>query len=173
MSRVEFNGRRPKVDASVFLAPGSWVIGDVSLKEKANVWTGAVLRGDDDTVVIGARVTVLENCVVEAPAGSPVTIGDDAIISHGAIVHGARVGSRALIGVGAIVLDGAKVGNDSIVGAGAVVPPRAEIPSSHLALGIPAKPVREIRDAERMMVAKEHERSLAKAERYKGIYAER
>jgi len=171
MSKVEFEGRRPKVDASVFLAPGSWVIGDVTLREGVNVWTGAVIRGDDDTVVIGARTTVLENCVVEAPTGSPVVVGDDTIISHGAIVHGARVGSRVLIGIGAIVLDGAEVGDGVIVGSGALVPPRAVIPPNQLALGVPAKPVREVRDAERAMVAREHERTLAKAERYKAIYA--
>ncbi|RLI09128.1 gamma carbonic anhydrase family protein [Candidatus Bathyarchaeota archaeon] len=172
MSKVEFEGRRPKVDASVFLAPGSWVIGDVTLREGVNVWTGAVIRGDDDTVVIGARTTVLENCVVEAPTGSPVVVGDDTIISHGAIVHGARVGSRVLIGIGAIVLDGAEVGDGAIVGSGALVPPRAVIPPNQLALGVPAKPVREVRDAERAMVAREHERTLTKAEKYKAIYEE-
>lgn len=171
MSQVEFDGRRPKVDASAFLAPGSWVIGDVTLKERVNVWTGAVIRGDDDTVVIGARATILENSVVEAPTGSPVSIGDDAIISHGAIVHGARIGSGVLVGIGAIVLDGAEVGDGAIVGSGALVPPKAVVPPNQLALGVPAKPVREVRDAERAVVAREHERTLAKAERYKAIYA--
>lgn len=171
MSKVEFNGQRPKIDASVFLAPGSWVIGDVTLKELANVWTGAVIRGDDDTVVIGARTTVLENCVVEAPTGMPVSIGDDTIISHGGIVHGARIGSNVLVGIGAMVLDCAEIGDGAIVGSGALVPPRVVIPPNQLALGIPAKPFREVRDAERAMVAREHERTLTKAERYKAIYA--
>lgn len=171
MSKVEFDERRPKVDASVFLAPGSWIIGDVTLKERVNVWTGAVIRGDDDTVVIGSRATVLENCIVEAPTGAPVSIGDDTIISHGAIVHGVRIGSLALVGIGALILDGAEVGDVAPVASGALVPPRAVIPPNQLALGAPAKPVREVRDAERAMVAREHERALAKAERYKAIYA--
>ena len=71
MSIVEFEGKRPRVHDSVFLAPGSWVIGDVTIGEDANIWTGAIIRGDDDTVEIGARTTVLENCIVEAPTGSP------------------------------------------------------------------------------------------------------
>jgi len=171
MSKLEFYGRRPKVDESVFLAPGSWIIGEVTLKERVNVWTGAIIRGDDDTVLVGARTTVLENCMVEAPTGMPVSIGDNTIISHGAIVHGAIVGSRVLIGIGAIVLDGAEVGDGAIVGSGALVPPRAVIPPNNLALGVPAKPVREVRDNEREMVAREHERTLAKAEKYKEIYA--
>jgi carbonic anhydrase/acetyltransferase-like protein (isoleucine patch superfamily) len=91
VSKVDFEGKKPRVDESVFLAPGSWVIGDVTIMEGANVWNGAIIRGDDDTVEIGARATILENCVVEAPTGSPVKIGDGAIVSHGAIVHGATV----------------------------------------------------------------------------------
>lgn len=171
MSKVDFEGKKPRVDESVFLAPGSWVIGDVTIKEGANVWNGAVIRGDDDTVEIGARATILENCVVEAPTGSPVKIGDEAIVSHGAIVHGATVGARALVGIGAIVLDGAEVGEGSIVGSGAVVPPRAVIPPNTLALGIPAKPLREVRDSEREAVDRERERVLSKVEKYREIYA--
>ena len=171
MSKIGFEGKRPRVDDSVFLAPGSWVIGDVIIGEGTSVWTGAVVRGDDDAVEIGVRATVLENCVVEAPAGSPVGIGDEAIVSHGAIVHGATIGARALVGIGAIVLDGAEIGEGAVVGSGAVVPPRAVIPPDTLALGIPAKPLREVRDNERESVDRERERVLSKVERYKKIYA--
>lgn len=170
MSVVEFEGKKPRIEESVFIAPGAWVIGDVTLKDGANIWTGAVIRGDDDSVDIGARTTVLENCVVEAPTGCPVTIGEDTVVSHGAIIHGARVGSRVLVGIGAIVLDGAEVGDGAIVGSGALVPPLAVIPPSHLALGIPAKSTREVREEERKMVAKERERTILKAGRYKSIY---
>ncbi len=170
MSKVSFEGKEPRADESVFLAPGSWVIGEVALGEGANVWTGAVIRGDDDRVDIGARATVLENCVIEAPTGSPVSIGDDTIISHGAVVHGARIGSRVLVGIGAIVLDGAEVGDGAIIGSGALVPPKAVIPADHLALGLPAKPIREVREGEREMVAREHERTVSKAVKYKRLF---
>jgi carbonic anhydrase/acetyltransferase-like protein (isoleucine patch superfamily) len=134
------------------------------------IWTGAIIRGDDDTVEIGARTTVLENCIVEAPTGSPVKIGDDTIISHGAMVHGATIGSNVLVGIGAIVLDKAKVGDGAIVGSGALVSPGKEVPDNQLAIGIPAKPLREVRDGEREMVAREHERTNSKAEKYKKIF---
>ncbi len=173
MSKVDFEGKRPKVDPSVLLAPGSWVIGDVTIREGANIWTGAVIRGDDDTVKIGARTTVLENCVVEAPTGSPVSIGDDTIVSHGAVVHGAKIGSGVLVGIGAIVLEGADVGDGAIVGSGALVPPRAVIPPNQLAIGIPAKPIREVTEGEREMISREHERTSSKAEKYKAIYSKR
>ncbi len=143
----------------------------MTIEEGTSVWNGAVVRGDDDTVEIGIRGTVLENCVVEAPVGSPVEIGDEAIVSHGAIVHGATIGARALVGIGAIVLDGAEVGEGAIIGSGAVVPPRAVIPPNTLALSIPAKPLREVRDNERESVDKERERVLSKVESYKKIYA--
>jgi len=118
MSKIVFEGKEPRVHESAFLAPGSWIVGDVTIGEGSNVWMGAVVRGDDDTVRIGARTTVLENCVVEAPTGFPVEIGDNSIISHGAVVHGAKIGDRVLVGIGAMVLDGAEVGDGSIVGWG-------------------------------------------------------
>jgi len=170
MSKVVFEGKEPKIHESVFLAPGSWVIGNVTIGEGSNVWMGAVVRGDDDTVRIGARTTVLENCVVEAPTGFQVEIGDDAFVSHGAIVHGAKIGNRVLVGIGAIVLDGAEVSDGSIVGSGALVPPGSKIPPNQLVLGLPAKPVREVRDGEREYLAKEHERAYVKARRYKEIF---
>ncbi|MGD2200032.1 MAG: gamma carbonic anhydrase family protein [Candidatus Bathyarchaeota archaeon] len=170
MSVVEFRGKKPKVAESVFQAPGSFIIGEVTIDEGSGVWNGAVVRGDDDSVEIGARSTVLENCIVEAPVGNPVSIGDDATISHGAIVHGATVGDRALVGIGAIVLDGAEVGEGAVIGAGAVVPPRSVIPPNTLALGVPAKPVREVRAEERNMINQEQSRVISKAEAYKKIF---
>lgn len=170
MSVIEFEGKKPKIHPSVFLAPGSWVIGDVTLEEDVNIWTNAVIRGDDDSVVIGARTTVLENCLVEAPTGNPVVIGEDVIISHGATVHGAKVEDGCIIGIGAIVLDNAQIGAKSIVGSGALVSPRSDIPENQLVLGMPAKPVRECHEAEHAYMDKEHERTLSKAKVYKKIY---
>jgi carbonic anhydrase/acetyltransferase-like protein (isoleucine patch superfamily) len=160
MSIVDYGEKKPRVDGSVLVAPGSFVIGDVIIKEGSGIWNGAVIRGDDDSVEIGARVTVLEK-----------KIGDGAIVSHGAIVHGATIGDNALVGIGAIVLDGGTVGEGSIIGAGAVVPPRAVIPPNTLALGIPAKGVREVRDGEMEFVAKERQRLTSKVEKYKMIFA--
>jgi len=172
LSVIEFEGKKPKIHPSVFLAPGSWVIGDVTLGEDVNIWTNAVVRGDDDIVVIGARTTVLENCLIEAPTGNPVDIGEDVIISHGATVHGATVEAGCIVGIGAIVLDNARIGAKSIIGSGALVSPRTEIPENQLVLGMPAKPVRECKEAEHSYMAKEHERTLSKAKVYKKIYSQ-
>ena len=170
LSVIEFEGKKPKIHPSVFLAPGSWVIGDVTLEEDVNVWTNAVIRGDDDSVKIGARTTVLEGCLIEAPTGNPVDIGEDVIISHGGTVHGATIEDGCIVGIGAIVLDNARIGKKSIIGSGALVSPRTEIPENQLVLGVPAKPVRECREAEHQYMANEHERTLSKAKVYKKIY---
>jgi carbonic anhydrase/acetyltransferase-like protein (isoleucine patch superfamily) len=167
---VEFEGQKPKIDLTVFLAPEVWIIGRVELGERVNIWTGTVIRGDDDTVVIGKHTTVLEHCLIEAPTGTPVRIGEDVIVSHGAIVHGAQIWGRAVVGIGAIVLDGAKVDEGSIIGSGALVSPRTEIPLGKLVLGIPRKVVRDVEAAEVQAMRQEHERTLAKAEKYKTVY---
>jgi carbonic anhydrase/acetyltransferase-like protein (isoleucine patch superfamily) len=105
MSIIEFEDKKPVIHPSVFLAPGSWVIGEVTLEEEVNVWNNAIIRGDDDKVKIKARTTILEGCLIEAPTGNPVHIGKDVIISHGATVHRATIGDGSIIGIGAIVLD--------------------------------------------------------------------
>jgi carbonic anhydrase/acetyltransferase-like protein (isoleucine patch superfamily) len=167
---VEFKGQKPKIDPTVFLAPEVWIIGRVELGERVNIWMETVIRGDDDTVVIGKRTTVLEHCLIEAPTGMPVRIGEDVIVSHGAIVHGAQIGDRTVVGIGAIVLDGAKVGEGSIIGSGALVSPRTEIPPGKLVLGIPGKIVRDVETADIQAMNREHERTLVKAEKYKIMY---
>jgi len=172
MSIVEYQGMKPKIGEGVFLAPGSWIIGDVTLGDGVTVWTGAVIRGDDNKVTIGARSMVLENCIIEAPTGNPVVIGEEVIISHGAVVHGATIKDHALVGINATVLDGATVGEGAIIAACALVAPRKEMPDNMLAVGVPAKPVREIREAERENVVKEHARTMAKGAIYQKIYSQ-
>lgn len=173
MSIIEFEGKKPKIHPSVFIAPGAWVIGDVTLEEDVNVWTNAIIRGDDDKVVIGARTTILEGCLVEAPTGNPVSIGSDVIVSHGATVHGAKIGNGVVIGIQAIVLDRAEVGEGAMIGAGALVGPRKTVPPKTIAMGIPAEPKGEVNDANVQYMKKEHERTLAKAKIYKQIYVKK
>jgi carbonic anhydrase/acetyltransferase-like protein (isoleucine patch superfamily) len=170
MSVIEFEGRKPKIHESVFLAPGSWVIGDVTLEEGVNVWTGAIIRGDDDSVIIKKNSTVLENCIVEAPTGNPIVIGSETLVSHGATIHGAKIGAKCLIGVGAIVLDGSVIGDGCIIAAGAVCSSSTQLPDNQLALGLPAKPLREISDKDRELYLKELARTCAKSQKYKAMY---
>ncbi|MCW4051004.1 MAG: gamma carbonic anhydrase family protein, partial [Candidatus Bathyarchaeota archaeon] len=105
--------------------------------------------------------------------GNPVDIGEDVIISHGGTVHGATIGDGSIIGINGVVLDRAVIGKGSIIGSGALVSPRTEIPDNMLALGMPAKPVRECKEREIEYMKKEHERTLSKAKVYKKLYAEK
>ena len=166
---IEYDGKKPRVPQSAYIDPLARVFGDVTLGEEVVVLYGTIIRGDDDRVVVGDRSVILENSLVEAPKGHPVNIGREALISHGAIVHGATVGDRALIGIGAIVLDGAEIGEEAIVGAGALVPPGKRVPPRTLVLGVPAKPVKELGDEDLARVREELEAVHRKAKQYRRI----
>lgn len=161
----------PSVAESAFVDPSARLMGEVTLADGVNVWAGAVIRGDDAPVSIGEGSAVLENCIVEAPVGKPVTVAPNALISHGAILHGCTVETGALVGIGAIVLDGAVVGRGTVVGAGAVVPPGTRLPAGKLVLGTPARPVRDLTAEERAEVGAELARLANKAKRYKQLFA--
>ncbi len=132
------------------LAPGAWVadsaqlIGRVQLGAGASVWYGAVLRGDNEWITLGARTNVQEGSVLHTDLGFPLTLGDDVTVGHQVMLHGCTVGDGSLIGIQAVVLNGAKIGRNCLVGAGAVVTEGKEFPDNSLILGAPAKVVREI-----------------------------
>ncbi len=134
------------------LAPGAWVadsaqvIGRVALADDAGVWFGAVLRGDNEWIEIGARSNVQEGSVLHTDMGFPMHIGTDVTIGHQAMLHGCTVGEGSLIGIQAVVLNGAKIGRHCLVGAGSVVTEGKEFPDGSLILGSPAKVVRALSD---------------------------
>ncbi len=155
---LPFEGRRPRLGADAWVAPGATLIGDVQLGDAASVWYGCVLRGDLHAIRIGARSNVQDLSVLHITAGRfPCEVGDEVTVGHRAVVHGCRVGDGALVGIGAVVLDGARIGEGALVGAGALVAPGASVPARQLALGVPAKPVRPLSDEE---LAQQRERTL-------------
>ncbi len=164
---IPFKDKHPKVDDSVYVDPFARVIGDVVIGADSVVSFGAIVRGDDDHIKVGRGVVILENVIIEAPKGRPVHIGDNVLVSHGAIIHGAVVEDEALIGIGAIVLDHSIIGRGSIVGAGAVVPPNSKIPPGSLVLGIPGKVVREVNEKEIKYMKSELEKVRLKAMEYR------
>jgi carbonic anhydrase/acetyltransferase-like protein (isoleucine patch superfamily) len=132
------------VHESVFIAPTATVIGDVTIGANSSIWYGTVVRADLDAVVVGERTNVQDNCVIHVDRDAPTHIGNDVVIGHGAIVHSARIGDRALIGMGAILQVGCVIGEGAVVGAGAVVTENKEIPAFAVAVGIPAKVIRQL-----------------------------
>lgn len=124
------------------------VIGNVTIGAGASIWYNAVVRGDSAPIVIGARTNVQDNCTLHVDDDAPLTIGEECTIGHNAVVHGATLGNRVLVGMSAVILSHAEVGSRSIVGACALVNQGKQLPDEVLALGIPAKVVRPLKEAE-------------------------
>lgn len=140
---------RPVIDASALIVESAQVIGDVTIGEESSVWFNAVVRGDVNNIRIGKRTNIQDGCVLHvARKVRPLIIGDEVTVGHGVILHACTIGSRCLIGMGAIVMDGAQVGDDCIVGAGALVTPNTEIPPKSMVLGSPARVVRPLTEEE-------------------------
>ncbi len=148
MPILPYKGIMPTIEENVFIAPGAMVIGDVTIREGASVWYNAVVRADTAPIVIGHRSNIQDNCTLHVDADAPLTIGDECTIGHGAVVHGATLGNQVFVGMNAVVLSHARIGPRTIVGACALVGEHKSIPEGVLILGIPAKYVRELTEAE-------------------------
>lgn len=145
-----YKGTWPRVDATAYVAPGAQVIGDVTLGPRTGVWFNAVIRGDSNFVRVGAGTNIQDGAILHVDAGeeNACIIGEGCTVGHRAIVHGCRVGDGCLIGMGAIVLNRARLGDGCVVAAGALVPEGKEFPPRSLLVGVPARVVRTIDDAE-------------------------
>jgi|SRR5712691_4156077 len=148
MPVLPYKGKWPTIEENVFIAPGAMVIGHVTIREGASIWYNAVVRGDVAPIVIGHRTNIQDNCTLHVDADAPLTIGDECTIGHGAVVHGATVGDHVLVGIHAVVLSHAQVSSNTIIGACALVGERKSIPEGVLAVGVPAKIVRNLSEAE-------------------------
>ena len=138
--RTDFTSDRPatpSIHPTAVLAPGATVIGQVTIEADCFIGPNAVLRGDIEPILVRRGSNIQDNCTVHTERGSPVTIGPDASVGHGAVVHGATVGERALIGMNAVVLNGAVVGERAVVGALTLVPQLFQVPPRSLAVGVP------------------------------------
>jgi carbonic anhydrase/acetyltransferase-like protein (isoleucine patch superfamily) len=136
---LPFRGKSPKIHPSAFVAPTAVLIGDVTVGPEASIWFGAVLRGDDpdNGIVVGARTSVQENCVVHVGVWAPTVIGDDVTVGHGAKFESCTIGDRTVIGMNAVILQRAAIGEECVVGANTVVLERAVIPPRSLVAGVP------------------------------------
>lgn len=132
-----------QTDGNVVILPGAKVCGDVTFGEGCSVWYNAVIRGDDNPVIIGKN-TNIQDCAVLHPGRSALTLGDNVTVGHGAIVHCVSVGEGTVIGMGAILVQGAVIGKNCIVAAGAVVPGKMDAPDGSMIMGCPAKVVRPL-----------------------------
>lgn len=148
--------KAPQLGERVYIDPMACVIGDVHLGDDSSVWPHTVIRGDMHHIRIGARCSIQDNSVLHITHagpyeadGFPLTIGDDVTVGHRAVLHGCTIGSRVLIGIGAIVMDGAMIEDEVVLGAGSLVPPGKTLASGFLYVGSPAKQIRALTDREK------------------------
>lgn len=135
---IEYRGKRPKVDPSAFVAPNATLIGDVEVGAESSIWFGAVLRGDNGPIRVGARSSVQDNAVVHVSDERGTHIGDDVTVGHCAVMEDCIVEAHALIGSNATLLNGCRIGKSALVAAGSVVGQDATIPPRVVAAGAPA-----------------------------------
>lgn len=135
---------KPLSNMRCWVAPCATVVGHVRLEENASVWFGAVLRGDNEAIVIGKGSNVQDLAVMHTDPGFPLAVGENCTIGHRAIIHGCTIGDNTLIGMGATVMNGAIIGKNCLVGAGALISEGKTIPDGSLVLGAPGKVVRQL-----------------------------
>ncbi len=148
MAIYEIDGQAPDLpaDGRYWIAESAAVIGRVRLKPDASVWFNVVLRGDNEWIEFGERSQIQDNATVHTDPGFPVVIADNCVIGHNVVLHGCRIGSNSLIGMGAILLNGVKIGRNCLVGAGAVVTEGKEFADNSLIVGAPARAIRPLDD---------------------------
>lgn len=149
MSVYKLGEHSPQLAASAYVAPNAAVIGKVILAEHATVWFGATIRGDNETINIGAGSNVQDSAVLHTDPGFPLIVGADVSIGHQAMMHGCTIGEGTLIGIQAIVLNGAVIGKGCLIGAGALITERKVFGDGSLIFGAPAKVVRQLSPEER------------------------
>jgi len=159
--RVEFRG------AHHFIAYDATLAGSIILEHEVNIWFGVVIRADNDQVHIGAATNIQDGSVLHCDPGFPLTLGRNVSVGHKAMLHGCTVSDGALIGINSVILNGAKIGAGSLVGANSLVPEGKEIPPGVLAVGSPAKVVRELTPGQIAGILKVSESYVARAKLFR------
>jgi carbonic anhydrase/acetyltransferase-like protein (isoleucine patch superfamily) len=168
MPIYELDGIRPELppEGQYWIAPDAVLVGRVRLKKNASVWWGTVLRGDNDWIEVGENSNIQDLSVIHTDAGEPAVIGDNVTVGHRVIIHSARVGDGALIGMGAILLNGVTVGRHCLVGAGALLTEGKTFEDGKLVLGSPARAIRDLTAEQIEGLKHSAERYVANAGRY-------
>ena len=167
MPIYKVDGKSPAIDETVYVADGATVIADVTLEERVSLWTGSVLRGDNDPIKVEAETNIQEGAVLHADPGFPIHVGRNVTIGHQAMLHGCTIGDRSLIGIQSVILNGAVIGKGCLVAAGAVVTEGKVFPDNSLIIGTPAKAVRKVTPQMHEKMRQDNADYVDRAKRYK------
>ncbi|ADI25692.1 putative transferase ytoA [Geobacillus thermoleovorans CCB_US3_UF5] len=168
-----YKGKTPQIAASAFIADYVTITGDVVIGEETSIWFNTVIRGDVAPTVIGNRVNIQDNSILHQSPNNPLIIEDGVTVGHQVILHSAIVRKNALIGMGSIILDRAEIGEGAFIGAGSLVPPGKKIPPNTLALGRPAKVVRELTEDDIREMERIRREYVEKGQYYKALQQQR
>ncbi|WP_303969425.1 gamma carbonic anhydrase family protein [Sporosarcina ureae] len=167
-----YEGKLPKIDPSVYIADYVTISGDVTIGPESSIWFNTVIRGDVSPTIIGKKVNVQDFCCLHQSPKFPLILEDHVTIGHKAMLHSCTIKTGALVGMGATVLDGAEVGEGAFIGAGSLVTPGKKIPPNTLALGSPARVVRELTDEDRADMTRIVNEYARKGQLYKALQEE-
>lgn len=167
MAVFALDDHTPDLHDSVWVAETASVIGNIIMAEDSSVWFGAVMRGDNEPIQIGARSNVQDNAVLHSDPGQPLSIGEDVIIGHQVMLHGCSIGDGCLIGIGATILNGAQIGDGCIIGAHALVTENKVIPPNSLVVGAPGKVVKTLGEREAAMLKLNADVYVSNAKRFR------
>ncbi len=169
---IPFKGKTPRLDETVFVAPGSKIIGDVQVGKESTIWFNTVLRGDEGLISIGERCSIQDNSTIHLYEDAPVLVEDEVTVGHNVILHGCKVGKRSIIGMGSTILDHAEIGEECIIGANTLIPPGKKIPPRSLVVGSPGKVVRELNDKDFEIIQLSIDTYVQKGYDYREILAD-
>ena len=148
-----YKNKTPRIAPGVFVAPDAWVIGDVSIGAGSGIWFGSLVRGDVHSIEIGENVNIQDHCVLHVTGGRfPLLIESNSTLAHRVTVHGCTLREHSFLGIGSIALDGSEIGEFGMLAAGSLLPPGKKIPPGKLAMGVPARVLRDITPEEEEMM---------------------
>ncbi|PWR23969.1 gamma carbonic anhydrase family protein [Zavarzinia compransoris] len=162
----ELGDKRVVREEGAWIAPGAVVIGAVTLKRNASVWFNAVIRGDNDPIVIGENTNIQDGSVLHTDDGVPLEIGSHVTVGHKVMLHGCIVGDNSLIGINAVILNRAKIGRNCIIGANSLIPEGREIPDGSLVMGSPGKVIRQLSETQVQILTMQALHYVENARRY-------
>lgn len=166
MTLYRIMGVTPDIDETVFIAPGSAIIGNVRIGKNSSVWFNSVLRGDSDSITIGEGTNIQDLTVCHTDPGSPLIVGDRVTVGHRCVLHGCLIEDDCLIGMGAVVMNGARIGRGSIIAAGSVILENTTVPEFSLVAGGPGKVKRTLDEKVLDLIGKSSRVYIEKAEKY-------
>ena len=165
MPIYSLDGVRPDIADNAYVAPSAQIIGNVKMADHSSVWFGAVIRGDNDLIEIGARTNIQDNSVLHTDPGIPLIIGDGVIVGHRVMLHGCKIGENTLIGIGATILNGAVIGKNCIIGAHSLITEGKVIPDGSMVVGSPGRIIKSLTEQHFQMLQINSEVYVANAKR--------